>query len=71
MTDEQPKDAREKLLLTYDELAKATSLCRAYLFKLKKQGMPYIQIGRRVRFDGEEVVAWFKKRSRAERRAAR
>jgi hypothetical protein len=52
----------KKVLLTYEELAEATSLCVAFLYELKKEGMPFVPVGRRTRFDPVEVVAWFKKR---------
>lgn len=54
----------KKMLLTYDELSEATSLCVAYLYELKKEGMPFVPIGRRIRFDPVDVMAWFKKRKK-------
>lgn len=61
----EAKPGSLKLLLTYEELSEATSLCVAYLKKLKKQGkLPFIQVGRRVRFDPVDVVAWLKKKPR-------
>lgn len=64
MTGEQAGSLKTKLMLTYEELAEVSSLSVAYLKKLKKDGaIPFIPgLGKSVRFDPGDVVAWLKSR---------
>jgi len=52
-------------LLTKPQLADRLSLSQSFISELMKdEGLPYIKIGRAVRFKTSEVVAWLQKRRR-------
>lgn len=53
------------MLMNKNEIAKELSLSVAMidkLMKLEPEPMPYIKIGKTVRFDKEDVIEWAKKR---------
>lgn len=51
-------------LVTKEQLAGSLALSRSYISKLMAaEGLPYLKIGRAVRFRVSEVVAWLQKRS--------
>ncbi|MBI2388934.1 MAG: helix-turn-helix domain-containing protein [Deltaproteobacteria bacterium] len=45
-------------LLTVKELMALLRVKRSTLYALREQGLPAIRIGRSIRFDRDEVVAW-------------
>ena len=45
-------------LLTMKELMAFLKVKRNTVYELRRQGLPVIHLGRSVRFDLEEVVAW-------------
>ncbi|MBI3890009.1 MAG: helix-turn-helix domain-containing protein [Candidatus Wallbacteria bacterium] len=47
-------------LLTVKELMALLRVKRSTLYALREQGLPAIRIGRSIRFDRDEVVAWVK-----------
>ncbi len=47
-------------LLTVNELMSLLRVKRSTLYALREQGLPAIKIGRSIRFDRDEVVAWVK-----------
>lgn len=47
-----------KELLTTEELCNALKITRQGVFKWRKEGLPYIKMGKLVRFDKEEVEKW-------------
>jgi predicted DNA-binding transcriptional regulator AlpA len=52
-------------LVTKKQLAEALSISQSFINKLMvKEGLPYRQIGRAVRYSVREVVDWLNKRSR-------
>ena len=52
-------------LLTKKLLAQKLGLSQSYISLLmKEEGLPYLKIGRAVRFRISEVVVWLQKRSR-------
>lgn len=52
----------EKILMTYRELSEVTSISRSKLEKLvSKKGIPFVKIGKSVRFEVGEVSKWLKK----------
>lgn len=50
------------MLLNKKEIAKELHLSVSMIDKLMTKGMPYIKIGKAVRFDVEEVKNWVKNR---------
>lgn len=50
----------ENMLLDKKEIAKELNLSVSMINKLMTKGMPYIKIGKSVRFDSDEVKNWIK-----------
>ena len=46
--------------MTIKELCKMLNITRPTLDKLRKEGLPYIQVSRNIRFNREEVIEWLK-----------
>lgn len=51
------------MLLTKKELAKNLKISLRTVDRLMTSGIPYIKIGKSVRFDFEAVMEWFKSKS--------
>lgn len=47
--------------MTIKDVCKMLNITRPTLDKLRKEGLPYLQIGRSVRFNREELILWLKK----------
>lgn len=47
-------------MLTKQQLAKQLNVSVSMIDKLMKKGMPYLKIGKAVRFDLEKVLVWIK-----------
>lgn len=45
-------------LLTVKELQDIYSISRATIDRWRKEGMPFVKVGRGVRFNTEDVHAW-------------
>jgi excisionase family DNA binding protein len=52
--------------LTVDDVADMLQVARSTIYNLKKQGMPFIKLGKNIRFDQEEVINWVKTNNRGE-----
>ena len=52
--------------LTVDDVAEMLQVARSTIYNLKKQGMPFIKLGKNIRFDQEEVIHWVKTNNRGE-----
>lgn len=52
--------------LTVDDVANMLQVARSTIYNLKKQGMPFIKLGKNIRFDQEEVINWVKTNNRGE-----
>ena len=52
----------KKMLLNKKEIAKELHLSVSMIDKLMTKGLPYIKIGKAVRFDPVEVKEWVKNR---------
>lgn len=52
--------------LTVDDVAEMLQVARSTIYNLKKQGMPFIKLGKNIRFDQEEVINWVKTNNRGE-----
>lgn len=51
-------------MLTKKQLMEKLNISLPTVGKLMKQGMPYIKIGKAVRFDYDEVLKWIKERNK-------
>jgi excisionase family DNA binding protein len=46
--------------LTIEDLAEMLQVTRTTIYNLKKKGLPFIKLGRNIRFDRDEVIEWVK-----------
>jgi len=46
--------------LTIDDVAEMLQVTRTTIYNLKKKGLPFIKLGKNIRFDQGDVVAWIK-----------
>ncbi|MBQ3321584.1 MAG: helix-turn-helix domain-containing protein [Firmicutes bacterium] len=44
--------------LTVEDVAEMLQVTRTTIYNLKKQGLPFIKLGKNIRFDQDEVVDW-------------
>jgi len=44
--------------LTIEDVSEMLQVTRTTVYNLKKQGMPFIKLGKNIRFDQKEVVDW-------------
>jgi excisionase family DNA binding protein len=44
--------------LTIEDVSEMLQVTRTTVYNLKKQGMPFIKLGKNIRFDQEEVIDW-------------
>ncbi len=44
--------------LTIEDVADMLQVTRTTIYNLKKKGLPYIKLGKNIRFNQEEVVNW-------------
>jgi len=51
--------------LTIEDVSEMLQVTRTTVYNLKKQGLPFIKIGKNIRFDQEEVVKWVRSNSRS------
>ncbi|GLC32881.1 helix-turn-helix domain-containing protein [Clostridium omnivorum] len=49
-----------KDLLSAEDICKVFNISRTTLYRYRKDGMPYIQIKRKIMFDADEVKKWLK-----------
>ena len=56
-------EVEDKKYLTTKELAKIFSVTTRTVVNWREAGMPYKKLGRSVRFDLDEVLAWSEKRN--------
>jgi excisionase family DNA binding protein len=52
-----------KNLLTVKELEGKFQVTRQTIYEWRKKGLPYLQIGTRVRFDEKEVLEWIREQN--------
>lgn len=55
-------------LLTVDELCEWLKVTRKTTERWRKDGMPYLKIGRTVRFDKTEVVKWIEEKQKSNKK---
>ena len=46
--------------LTIDDVSEMLQVTRSTVYNLKKRGLPYIKLGKNIRFDQQEVIEWVK-----------
>lgn len=51
----------EKEFLTVENLCELLQVSRVTVYRWREQGMPYIKIGRNIRFEKEKVLEWIRK----------
>lgn len=51
--------------LTIDDVSEMLQVTRTTVYNLKKQGLPFIKLGKNIRFDQKEVVDWVRSNSRS------
>ena len=44
--------------LTIEDVADMLQVTRTTIYNLKKKGLPFIKLGKNIRFNQEEVVDW-------------
>ena len=46
--------------LTVEDVAEMLQVTRTTIYNLKKKGLPFIKLGKNIRFDEEAVIEWVK-----------
>ena len=50
--------------LTIEDVSEMLQVKRTTVYNLKKKGLPFIKLGKNIRFDKEEVVKWVRSNSK-------
>lgn len=50
--------------LTIEDVADMLQVTRTTVYNLKKKGLPFIKIGKNIRFNQEDVINWVMSNSR-------
>jgi len=50
--------AKEFSYMTIEDVAKMLNVARSTVYKFKDMGMPFIKIGKTIRFKDEQVIEW-------------
>jgi excisionase family DNA binding protein len=53
--------------LTVEDVAEMLQVTRTTIYNLKKQGLPFIKLGKNIRFDQDEVVDWVRSNRQVEK----
>lgn len=59
--------AGDMKFLTVEDVAEMLQVTRTTIYNLKKQGLPFIKLGKNIRFDQEDVVDWVRSNRRVEK----
>lgn len=51
--------------LTIEDVSEMLQVTRTTVYNLKKKGLPFIKLGKNIRFDQEEVVDWVRSNSQS------
>ena len=54
---------KEKGLLTTEDLMDFFNVTRNTIYNWRSEGLPFIKIGRNIRFDPNDVVEWAEKKN--------
>lgn len=52
--------------LTVEDVSEMLQVSRITIYNLKKKGMPFIKIGKNIRFDQQEVLDWIRENNKRE-----
>lgn len=52
--------------LTVEDVAEMLQVTRTTIYNLKKKGLPFIKLGKNIRFDEDQVVEWVRSNSTSE-----
>lgn len=55
--------AKEFSYMTVEDVAKMLKVARSTVYKFKDMGMPFIKIGKTIRFKDGEVIDWVESHS--------
>ena len=58
--------ASEIRFLTIEQVAEMLQVTRTTIYNLKKKGLPFIKLGKNIRFDEDEVVKWIRSNQQQE-----
>ncbi|MBR0456289.1 MAG: helix-turn-helix domain-containing protein [Firmicutes bacterium] len=53
--------------LTVEDVAEMLQVTRTTIYNLKKQGLPFIKLGKNIRFDQDDVVDWVRSNRQVEK----
>lgn len=53
--------------LTVEDVAEMLQVTRTTIYNLKKQGLPFIKLGKNIRFDEKDVVDWVRSNRKVEK----
>ena len=59
--------AGDMKFLTVEDVAEMLQVTRTTIYNLKKQGLPFIKLGKNIRFDQEDVVEWVRSNRQVEK----
>ena len=57
--------ASDVKFLTIDDVSEMLQVTRSTVYNLKKKGLPFIKLGKNIRFDQDEVINWVKQNNQA------
>ena len=49
------------------DVAEMLQVTRTTIYNLKKQGLPFIKLGKNIRFDEEDVIDWVRSNRQVEK----
>lgn len=55
--------AKEFSYLTIEDVAKMLKVARSTVYKYKEMGMPFIKIGKTIRFKDNDIMEWVESHS--------
>lgn len=53
--------------LTVEDVAEMLQVTRTTIYNLKKKGLPFIKLGKNIRFDEADVVNWVRSNRQVEK----
>lgn len=59
--------AGDMKFLTVEDVAEMLQVTRTTIYNLKKQGLPFIKLGKNIRFDKEDVIDWVRSNRQVEK----
>ncbi len=59
--------AGDMKFLTVEDVAEMLQVTRTTIYNLKKQGLPFIKLGKNIRFDQDDVIDWVRSNRQVEK----